>query len=94
MPLSSTIRYEAKDTMRYHMLEYLRDHGECSISELGRHLKYPLANVREKLDTAERQGHVKGETKRAILPTGTPVIIHAYTILEAGRNWLLIGAQR
>jgi hypothetical protein len=82
-----------KDSLRVRVLARLRDFGPSSITGLAHGLLYPIASVRDKLDTARRAGHVTLEMKPMIYPSGQQILIHQYTITEDGKKWLLLAEQ-
>jgi DeoR/GlpR family transcriptional regulator of sugar metabolism len=84
---------DSPDTLRWRIVRYVGEHPKTSISELARNLQYPIASIRDKLNIAARHGHVKGESKRVVLPSGQIVLQHSYEILEEGRKWLQVVAQ-
>ena len=81
------------DSLRFKVLARLRDFGPSSISALANGLLFPIANVRAKLNTAERLGHVTQETRPMIYDNGQRILIHEYTITEDGKKWLELAAQ-
>jgi hypothetical protein len=88
-----TTKWHGEDTVRVKIVAYLRDQGPSSISGIANSTLYPIASVRDKLNIAQRHGHVTLEIKPLIYPTGQRVIIHQYTITEDGKKWLELAAQ-
>jgi len=88
-----TTTFNGKPTRRVKILAYLRDRGPSSISGIANALRFPIADVRDKLNIADGHGHVRSETKPQIYASGQRIVIHQYTITEDGKKWLELAAQ-
>lgn len=84
---------DVPDTLRMKIVRYVRDHSGASISEMARRMGVPISNIRDKLNVAERRGHLTGQVNRALNPTGGPILVHQYKVTEAGLKWLELQEQ-
>lgn len=75
-------------TLRERLLVILKRYSPRNTSELSREAEADRTNVRLKLATAEREGHVKSAIRRKFIPNSGPIMVHDYWITEAGEAWL------
>lgn len=75
-------------TLREKLLLILRKRSPQNTSELARATERDRTNVRLRLITAERAGHVTSAIERRPIQPAGSIMVHNYWITKEGEKWL------